>query len=207
SVLNRIMPGSVLSWYTLHPPDQLGPIHRYLNPSELPFQWRPLVDHFDDVCGHDIIFLWGDFLQARHYFLEDAIDRLVLASGGKMSPVQALDALYRCLLFRDATPEALSKIFIFGSSILFNRQTDYSADRYGDYLCRLLQHCGGVWARDPISAVKIQHLRQGHTVTLLGTDPVFLLRDGDLANLSTTSWIDAAPFSDRAALFFGMRTK
>lgn len=206
-VLKRSVPGSILSWYTLHPPDQLGPIHRYLNPSELPFHWQPLIDHFEAVCSHDAVFLWGDFLQARHYLVEDALDRLILASEKTMPASQALDTLYRCLLFRDAPPKILSKIFIYGSSILFNRQTEYSADGYGEHLRRLLRHCGGVWVREPISAAKVQHLRQDYTSTPLGTDPAFLLRDGDLADLRTTSWLDAAPFRDRVGLFFGVRTR
>jgi hypothetical protein len=207
SVLKRIAPSATPSWYTLHLPNQFGPVHPYLNPRELPFAWQPLVEHFDEVCGHDVVLLWGDFLQARHYFVEDAAARLVLGSGRRMSATQALDTLYRCLLFRDAAPEVLSKIFIYGSSILFNRQTDYSADRYGEYVSRLLRHCGGVWARDPISAAKIQHLRQDYTSMFLGTDAAFLLRDDDLASLSTTSWIGAAPFSDRVGLFVGARTR
>jgi hypothetical protein len=206
-VLKRAVPSSVVSWYTLHPPDQFGAIHPYLNPSELPFAWLRLVDHFDDVCDHDVILLWGDFLQARHYFVEDAIERLVRGSNTNLSAEQALQILYRCLLFSDATPNVLSKVIIFGSTILFNRQTDYSLDRYGEYLTRLFRECGGVWAREPVSATKIQHLRQDYVSTPLGTDSAFLLRDEDIAPLSTTSWIDRHPFADRIGLFFGVRTR
>ena len=206
-VLKRAVPNSVVSWYTLHPPDQFGDIHSYVNPSELPFNWLPLTEHFDEVCDHDVILLWGDFLQARHYFVQDAVDRLVQGSHNSMSAEQALEVLYRCLLFSDATPNVLNKIIVFGSSILFNRQTDYSLDRYGEYLFRLFRNCAGIWAREPVSAAKIQHVRQDYISTSLGTDSAFLLRDEDFAHLSTTSWINDPPFEDRIGLFFGTRTR
>jgi len=205
-VLKRAVPDSVLSWYTVHPPNQFGGIHPYLNPSELPFDWLPLVEHFDDVCGHDLILLWGDFLQARHYFVQDAVERLVLGSAN-MSATEALDVLYRCLLFSDAPASVLDKVIIFGSTILFNRQTDYSLDRYGEYFFRLLRNCRGIWAREPLSTAKILHVRQDYTSTSLGTDPAFLLRQEDIAGLSTTTWIDDPPFADRIGLFFGVRTR
>ena len=206
-VLRRAVPHGVISWYALHPPDQFGEIHSSVNPSELPFNWLSLVEHFDDVCGHDVILLWGDFLQARHYLVQDAVDRLVQGSNNSLSAERALDVLYRCLLFADATPAVLNKVIVFGSSILFNRQTDYSRDRYGDYLARLFWNCGALWAREPVSAAKMQHLRQDYASTSLGTDSAFLLRDEDLASLSTTSWIDDPPFEDRVGLFFGTRTR
>src|SRR6187397_1581172 len=92
-VLKRAVPTSVLSWYTLHPPDQLGDIHPYVNSAELPFKWLPLIEHFDAVCDHDAILLWGDFLQARHYFVEDALPRLALSLNGQMSAERAVDVL------------------------------------------------------------------------------------------------------------------
>jgi hypothetical protein len=206
AVLKRAVPHAAVSWYTLHPPDQLGAVHQYIDPRELPFDWRPLIGGFDEVCDHDAIVLWGDFLQARHYFVEDALDRLRQGAGQPLSSESALEMLYRCLLFGRAPMSVLRKVFIFGSTILFNRQTDYSVDRYGEHLCRLLGNCGGVWAREPVSAAKIQHLRQDYTSMPLGTDPAFLLRDEDLAVLSTTSWIDQT-FADRVGLFFGTRTR
>ena len=207
SVLKRALPDGVISWYALHAPDQFGRIHASVNPSELPFNWRSLVEHFDEVCEHDVILLWGDFLQARHYFVQDAVERLVEGSNQGLSADKALDVLYRCLLFKDTAPAVLNKVFVFGSSILFNRQTDYASDRYGDYLVRLFRNCGGVWAREPISAAKIQHLRQDYASTALGTDSAFLLRNEDIAPLSTTSWLDNPPLEDRIGLFFGARTR
>jgi hypothetical protein len=205
-VLKRAIPNSVVSWYTLHPPEQLADIHPYVDRSELPFHWLPLVDHFADVCDHDVILLWGDFLQARHYFVQDAVERLVLTSDRNLSPEQALHVLYRCLLFSDTALKVLNKIVIFGSTILFNAQTDYSRDRYGEYLVRLMKNCAGVWVRDPISAAKVQHLRQDYSSTHLGADSALLLRDEDIACLSRTKWTDA-PFADRVGLFLGARTR
>ena len=96
-VLARAVPTAALSWYTLHPPEQLTEVHRYVNPSHLPFRWQPLQEHFDEVCRHDLIVLWGDFLQARHYFVEDATSRLMLSSAsGISSRTAALELLYRC---------------------------------------------------------------------------------------------------------------
>jgi hypothetical protein len=206
-VLKRAAPNSVLSWYTLHPPDQFCDIHPYLDPSALPFNWLPLLEHFDDVCSHDLIVLWGDFLQARHYYVQDAADRVVQGSHTSMSAEQALEVLYRCLLFSDATLKVLSKIIVFGSTILFNRQTDYSRDRYGEHVFRLFRNCGGAWARDPLSAVRMQHMRQDYSTAALGTDAAFLLRDEDLVCLPTTSWIHDPPFADRIGLFLGVRTR
>jgi len=207
AVLTRAVPQAVLSWYTLHPPDQFGEIHPYLNPSELPFVWHPLVEHFDEVCDHDVILLWGDFLQARHYFVEDACDRLVLGSNGQMSTAEALAVLHRTLLFSDAPLSVLNKVIIFGSTILFNRQTDYAEEPYGKHLLRLIRHCRGIWAREPISAAKIQHLRHDYTSMPAGTDSAFLLRDEDLAGLSTTSWITDPPFANHIGVFLGTRTR
>ena len=204
-VLKRAVPTSVLSWYTLHPPDQLGDIHPYVNSAELPFKWLPLIEHFDAVCDHDAILLWGDFLQARHYFVEDALPRLALSLNGQMSAERAVDVLSRYLLFGDAPLSVLRKVIIFGSTILFNRQTDYADDCYGDHLTRLFQNCRGIWAREPISAAKIQHVTRDYASMPLGTDPAFLLRDEDLAGLSTTTWIDAS-FARRVGFFFGGRT-
>ena len=92
-VLKRAVPHAVISWYALHPPDQFGEIHSSVNPSELPFNWLRLVEHFDDVCGHDVILLWGDFLQARHHFVQDAAERLVQGSNNSLSAEGALDTL------------------------------------------------------------------------------------------------------------------
>jgi hypothetical protein len=206
-VLKRAAPDAHVSWYTLHPPDRLGAIHPSVNPRELPFTWRPLVEHFDDVCRHDAILLWGDFLQTRHYFVQDAVERLVLESGHTMSAPQALDVLYRCMLFSESPLQVLRKIIIFGSTVLFNRQSDYSADLYGEHFFRLVRNCGGVWTREPISAAKIQHVRRDYRAPALGIDPALLLRDEDLAALSTTSWSESPPFDDRVALFFGARTR
>jgi hypothetical protein len=207
AVLKRSVPNSVLSWYTLHPPDQLEPVHSYVNPAELPFRWRPLVDDFEEVSGHDVILLWGDFLQARHYFVQDAVERLIRSSKGTLLPDQALTLLYKCLLFSESPPDVLNKIVIFGSTMLFNRETDYSVDRYAEFLTRLVRNCAGVWVREPVSAAKVQHLMQEYRASPLGTDPAFLLRDGDLACLSTTPWLDGAPFNDRVGLFLGTRTR
>jgi hypothetical protein len=206
-VLKRAAPDAEVSWFTLHPPDELTAIHRSVDPRDLPFTWRSLVDHFDEVCGNDAILLWGDFLQARHYFVEDAADRLVAGSQRQISSSQALDALYRCMLFSDAPLPVLRKIVIFGSTILFNRQSDYMADRYGEHFFRLVRNCAAVWTREPLSALKMQHIRQDHRVPALGIDPALLLRDEDLVSLSTTGWSEAPPFDDRVALFFGARTR
>jgi hypothetical protein len=207
AVLTRAVPQAVLSWYTLHPPDQFGEIHPYLNPSELPFKWQSLVERFDDVCDHDVILLWGDFLQARHYFVEDACERLVLGSNGRMSTAEAMAVLHRTLLFSDAPMSVLNKVIIFGSTILFNRQTDYAREPYGEHLLRLIGHCRGIWVREPISAAKIQHLRHDYASIPVGTDSAFLLRDEDLAGLSTTSWIADPPFANHIGVFLGTRTR
>jgi hypothetical protein len=202
-VLKRVAPDADVSWYTLHLPDQLAAIHPSVNPRDLPFRWRSLIDHFDDVCRHDAILLWGDFLQARHYFVQDAVDRLVLGSKQRLSPAQALETLYRCMLFSESSLPVLRKVIIFGSTVLFNRQSDYAADRYGEHFFRLVRNCGAVWTREPLSAAKIQHVRQDHRAPALGIDPALLLRDEDLASLATTGWSDAPPFDDRVGLFFG----
>jgi polysaccharide pyruvyl transferase len=205
-VLTRIDPSCALSWYTLHPPDEVESGHRYVNPSELPFDWLPLIEHFDEVCNHDAILLWGDFLQARHYFAEDAHARQTHRSRSPLPVERTLESLYRCLLFSDAPLSVLNKVIVFGSSILFNRQADYSADRYGEHLVRLLRNCRGVWAREPVSAAKIQHLTQDYTSMPLGTDSAFLLREEDITRLSTTSWL-TLPFADHIGFFFGARTR
>jgi polysaccharide pyruvyl transferase len=206
AVLERAIPSSSISWYTLHPPDQDGPIHPYVDPSELPFRWLPLVERFDEVCAHDAIVLWGDFLQARHYFVEDALARLTNPRLRATSGRATLDLLYRCLLFSEAPTQVLNRIVIFGSTILFNQQSDYTLDRYGEHLRRLLRNCRGVWAREPLSAAKIQHLTEDYSAMPLGADAAFLLRDDDLSCLSTTAWLER-PLADRVGLFFGARTR
>lgn len=205
-VLKRAAPNCTISWYTLHPPNQFDPVARYVDSAALPFTWLPLVEHFDEVCQHDAIVLWGDFLQARHYYVEDAVDRLIRADG-RLSREEALASLYRYLLFSESPPDVLEKIVIFGSTILFNRQTDYSQDRYGEYLFRLFRHCAGIWQREPLSAAKIQHVRGHAGTSCLGTDSAFLLRDEDLMCLATSPWIERQPFSNRVGLFVGVRTR
>lgn len=205
-VLKRVAPNCAISWYTLHPPNQFDPIARYVDPSALPFTWLPLIEHFDDVCRHDAIVLWGDFLQARHYYVEDAVNRLI-RSNARLSASDALALLYRCLLFSDAPPDVLAKIVIFGSTILFNRQTDYSQDRYGEHVFRLFRSCAGVWQREPVSAAKVQHVRGVYSASCLGTDSAFLLRDDDLTCLTTTTWNERPPLNGRVGLFLGVRTK
>lgn len=205
-VLRRAAPECQISYYTLHPPEQFDAIRSYVDPSALPFVWLPLVEHFDDVCRHDAIVLWGDFLQARHYFVQDAAERLI-RSDPRRSTEQALSLLYRCLLFSEAPTDVLKRIVIFGSTILFNRQSDYTQDRYGEYLFRLFRHCAGVWEREPVSAAKIQHMRGNYASSCLGTDSALLLRDEDLACLSTTTWIENPPLTDRVGVFVGVRTR
>lgn len=205
-VIGRAAPNCQISWYTLNPPEQFDSIRSYVDPLALPFVWRPLVEHFDDVCRHDAIVLWGDFLQARHYFLQDAVERLVRADPSR-STEQALSLLYRCLLFSEAPTDVLRRIVIFGSTILFNRQSDYTQDRYGEYVFRLFRHCAGVWEREPVSAAKIQHMRGDYGASYLGTDSAFLLRDEDLSCLSTTTWIENPPLGDRIGVFLGVRTR
>lgn len=206
AVIKRAAPHCTISWYTLHPPDEFDPIASYVDQAALPFTWQPLVEHFDEVCRHDVIVLWGDFLQAKHYFIEDAVSRMI-RTNGRLSPPEALELLYRCLLFSEASLEVIKKIVIFGSTILFNRQRDYSEDRYGEYVLRLFRHCAGAWQREPVSAAKVQQMRGSDGTSCLGTDSAFLLRDDDLACLATTTWIDRPPFSNRVGLFVGVRTR
>lgn len=205
-VIRRAAPACQISWFTLHPPEQFDRIHPYVDPSALPFVWLPLIEHFDDLCRHDAIVLWGDFLQARHYFIQDAVERLI-QSDPRRSTEQALALLYRCLLFSDAPTDVLKRIVIFGSTILFNRQSDYAQDRYGEYMFRLFRHCAGVWQREPVSAAKIQHVRGDYTSSCLGTDSAFLLREEDLSCLATTTWLENPPLTDRVGVFIGVRTR
>jgi len=205
SLLKRVAPDCEVNWFTLHPPETTGKIHSSVDPDALPFKHHSLVDKHEFLREHDAIVFWGDFLQARQYFLEDAAHGLKRYRD--MDEKESYDLLLKILLLEGAPDEVQEKAIIFGSTILFNRGAAYLDPRYTGALKKLLQNCAGALFGEPISATKAAHLRGDFQAVHLGCDAAFLLQDQDLDFLPTGGWSSELSDGDKIGVFFGARSR
>ncbi len=202
-LLSRVCPGTPIDWFTFAPPERCRP---YLNAASLPFNFKRTSEHLEEIYDHDLIVVWGDWMQQRSYLYEDVLGPL----GFDLSELSENDAvmreLRRSLFLSDAPKSVLSKTIVFGGSILHNAESDYTDAHYAKDLTRLVQGCRRIWTRDPLSAVKIAHLRGDYRSNFLGTDAAFLLQDEDIRSLRSDSGISHLATEKKVGYFFGQRT-
>lgn len=201
--LRRHVPAAQVTWLTLFPPDITGtPLDNSLDPSLLPFRWYSLASAADTLRTSDLILLWGDFQQARHYLVSQVERWQRFYPGTQADP---LTEIIRLLLLRDQDAATLRKVLVVGSTLMMNRQSDYADPCYEEALLRLL--CGArlVLMRDPLSAAKVANLTGRHHEGFLGADPALLLTTEDSACLPTSVWSTALPAGERAGIFYGAR--
>ena len=99
----------------------------------------------------------------------------------------------------------LKRTLSYGSTILFNSQSDYADSGYGPAFLRFIGGCRAVWMREPLSAAKVGHVRQNAAEIHLDTDAAFLL-GSDALPLPTSDWSEEIDDS-RVGVFIGSRTK
>ncbi|OLZ68852.1 hypothetical protein AV521_18715 [Streptomyces sp. IMTB 2501] len=192
------------AWYTLHLPETV-PLRACAQGTDFPFRFHELTEHLDSLRDHDAVVFWGDFLHTRHYLAQDATNRL-LDFGIAEDRDAARALLHRTLLLADQPDELLSRTLSYGGTILHNTQSDYEDKEYGPLFSRLMTRSHRVWARDPLSAAKIAHLRGDRTTDYFGSDAALLSRPGDLDRLPATGWSEQVPEGGAIGVFLGART-
>ncbi|WP_369386841.1 polysaccharide pyruvyl transferase family protein [Streptomyces sp. CG1] len=192
------------TWYTLHLPETV-PLRACARGTDFPFRFHALTEHLDSLRDHDAVVFWGDFLHTRHYLAQDATNRL-LDFGIAEDRDAARALLHRTLLLADQPDELLARTLSYGGTILHNTQSDYEDKEYGSLFLRLMTRSHRVWARDPLSAAKIAHLRGDRTTDYFGSDAALLSRPGDLDHLPTTGWSEQVPEGGAIGVFLGART-
>ncbi|NEB00532.1 polysaccharide pyruvyl transferase family protein [Streptomyces sp. SID13726] len=210
SVRRRIGPGVEPTWYTLHTPETV-PLRTDAAGTELPFRFRSLIEHVDELADHDAVVFWGDFLHTRHYLAQDATNRL-LDFGFAADRAAARAILHRTLLLADQPDELLARTLSYGGTILHNTQSDYSGcsgdddKEFGPLFSRLVTRSHRMWLRDPVSAARVARLRGDRTTEHWGSDAALLNRPDDLARLPAGDWSREVPEGGAIGVFLGART-
>jgi hypothetical protein len=205
SLRRRMGPGIDPTWYTLHTPETV-PLRECARGTDLPFRFRSLIEHVDELRDHDVVVFWGDFLHTRHYLAQDATNRL-LDFGFAEDRDAARALLNRTLLLSEQPDDLLPRTLSYGGTILHNTQSDYEDKEFGPLFSRLMTRSHRVWMRDPVSAARIAQLRGDRTNEYFGSDAALLSRPGDLDHLPTTAWSEDLPDGGAIGVFLGARTK
>lgn len=203
-----------LNFYSIVPPNppgnkrwmmmDLGYPHRSARGVEELFCHRSMFECIEEVLSSDLIVYWGDFLQAKHYIEHEAVGRLKSIHG--LSASDAQEFAYNALLLARASPSARSNSIVFGSSLLYNRVSDYLSGPYSKSLKTLVLDSRLSAFRDPMSAHRMNHLTGDYDANYVGIDPAFLLQDTDLLALPTSEWSRGLQKDSSIGLFFGTRT-
>ncbi|APG25502.1 polysaccharide pyruvyl transferase family protein [Syntrophotalea acetylenica] len=168
----------------------------------LPFAYRGLRQHLQEIFHSDKIVFWGDFLHSADYH-QSAARRLVKI-GVTTNAGAALDWVRDHYFLRHAPAEIWPKVMAFGGNLLFNRPEHYLDAGYGAEVRRFFRQAAAVRMRDVYSAAKISELRDDYSTNYLGCDCSLLLLPEDLEALPCSDWhADIASGAGRAGIFFG----
>jgi polysaccharide pyruvyl transferase WcaK-like protein len=169
------------------------------------FNHTAIFPNTESLFGHDLILYWGDFLQARHYIEEECVSRVAEIYG--IARDASADFCYQALLQTNINPKVRRKTITFGSSLLYNKASDYTAGRYSRAVQDFLLGVRAAMFRDPVSAIRANHVTRNFRTTHLGIDPAFLLNEEDIKTLPTTRWHAELREDSAIGFFFGTRTR
>lgn len=212
--LEKVEPEAAVNFFSIVPPNpssekrwmmmDLGAPHSSAKGVESLFKHNPIYPNIDELFGHDLILYWGDFLQARHYIDDECVNRTSEIYG--ISTKESQDFCYLALLQEAAPLEVHRKSILFGSSLLYNKASDYKESRYSSALRSLLTNSQAALFRDPISSVRANHLTKNYALSHLGIDPAFLNDTDAIARLPSSKWSTDLLDDSAVGLFFGTRT-
>lgn len=212
--LEKVAPGANLSFFSIVPPNpssqkrwmmmDLGTPHSSAHGVENLFNHKPIYPNIDDLFDHDLIIYWGDFLHAKHYIEDECVSRTSEIYG--MNKMDSQDFCYRALLQEGGGTSLHNKTVLFGSSLLYNKASDYKEARYALALGELLTNSQAALFRDPISSVRANHLTKNYALSHLGIDPAFLNDTDAIARLPSSKWSTDLLDDSAVGLFFGTRT-
>ena len=212
--VEKHFPDHKVDFYSIVPPDppgneswmmmDVGYVQNSSNGIPEIFQHKEIYLNKDELFASDVILYWGDFLQAKHYIETECVQRISKVYG--VDKKTALKEAYNALLMV-GEPEAIkNRTIMFGGSLLYNTASDYIKGSYGKNISSMVAGCAGIFMRDPISSIRISHLKNDYKESYLGIDPAFLLRDDDFDILPTSAWSEGLRNKGSAGLFFGART-
>lgn len=188
-------------WFTF-PPTPKKKLNAFVDAALLGnIKFKLLPDCLEEIYEYDIIFFWGDFLNARSWLLKSG--PLQLKEHG-YEPEETWDIMARCMLLRDAPTEVLERTIIFGGTILPDKQSDQEDENYRIPFTRLVSKCHKVWMREPISAARVAMLRNDQH-NCLGVDAALLLPRDSAFHLPVSKWSEKIA-RDQIGLFVGSRS-
>lgn len=127
----------------------------------------------EQLLDHDRIVYWGDFLHWIAYFEQDVLMRTSMRDPhADLAAVR--NAWYDLFLLEGASPEQLSKVVVFGSTLYGLDGAQLAAPRYQQALTRLYQHAAEVLMRDHVSANFVAQLARDES-NAFGCDCAMLL--------------------------------
>ena len=141
----------------------------FLTESDIEFRYLP--ESLDEVYTYDVIFFWGDFLNSHTWMNQSGPLQLQFSNYSKQ---EVREIILKCMLFKDAPIEVLQKTFLFGGTILPDKQKNLEDSEYYQCFIRLVSNCRKVWMREPISAARVSLLRK-QKEDCLGVDAALIL--------------------------------
>ncbi|HRQ59508.1 MAG TPA: polysaccharide pyruvyl transferase family protein [Azoarcus taiwanensis] len=214
SFLARAFPDAEINFFSIVPPNphstkrwmmmDLGSPHTSAQGIEDLFNHIPIFSNTANLLEHDLILYWGDFLQARHYIEDECVNRASEIHG--LSRDESMEFCYHALLQTNTNPAIGRKTIVFGSSLLYNKASDYITGRYSNAISDFLVRAKSAMFRDPVSAIRANHITKSFRTSYLGIDPAFLLNETDISTLPTSRWQEGLKADSSIGLFFGTRT-
>lgn len=152
AIIPTLVPDTNVTFYSY------GKVGEYAyQEGELPFHYVDLTDRPEEYLNSDLIIFWGDFIHSRSYWEKDRGDWDKAATSGSLEKRREEYGKY--IFLSTLSEEALKKAIIFGSTIITNSAGDMLDDFYRSNMERLLEHAGGVFFRDALSAAKASPYR------------------------------------------------
>lgn len=199
-----------IKFYTLYSPDERNPNlaeskkDQFKRWQKLPFQYQAIRNQLPNIYKSDIILFWGDFLHSRDYLCHVA--ETLFETGIEDSLQKSREKIFEYLYLSKAPKDTLSRSFIFGGTLIFNRIQDYRDISYSTALSKLYKNANRVWMRDVYSSLKANKIIGKKGVSTQGVDCALLIDNEELKSLPMGGfYMDKEKDHNvrRAGIFFG----
>lgn len=198
-LLKSDFPEAKFTWFSF-PATVNKPFNDFFKITQSHIEFKYLPESLEYVYEHDHIFFWGDFLNSCTWMNESGVYQL---RHHYSSLVDIRNIILKCMLFQDAPMKILKKTFIFGGTILSDRETQLQDEEYTECFQRLISNCKRIWMREPISAARVSILRDC-SENCLGVDAAMLMFKRYSLTKPEESW--KCNDSGKIGLFLGSRT-
>lgn len=195
-------------FYTLYSPDERNPNlteskkNQFNRWQSLPFQYQSIRNQLPSIYKSDIILFWGDFLHSRDYLYQVA-DTFV-QMGIENSIQKSTERIFEYLYLSKAPNDTLSRSFVFGGTLIFNRVQDYCDISYSSALSKLYKNANRVWMRDVYSSLRANKIIGKQGINTQGVDCSLLIDNEELKSLPLGGFYkDKENNTRRAGIFFG----